>query len=432
MEAARALGEQLRRLRERAQLTQDLMVKLRGGSKTSISRYESGDRIPRTSYVRALLEEADLGGVSLTEDARAAVWAMYERALGPVGGRNSERAALYAQEKQLRLVQEQERQAAAELARLAAERDGLKTESGADLVRREELDADAARIQEACALLARRRQQILTTIDRMPHPRDDYFEDDGFGVKALTPAREPGPGHGNPLPAAVPPWQHLARSLAVALIAVAAVVWGVVLFQRDHAGPAAGAAADATSPAPAPSPEPPRTETPPASLEPSPSPAPPSTSPPVPPASAGPSSPSASTAAVRVRWRGNLVLDNGDRDGVATLGWELDPAPPRRSVGGDIALSCLLVCEPGRYAGQTIVVFNGTGTPRREECADLLNANPGSRTADVPDGTIACFGTRAKRVGYFTPHTAGQGQTRITATVWELPPDSETNGAPGT
>ncbi|MBV7249199.1 helix-turn-helix domain-containing protein [Streptomyces sp. MW-W600-10] len=428
MEAARALGKQLRRLRESAQLTQDLMVKLRGGSTTSISRYESGDRIPRTAYVKALLEEAALGGVSLTEDARAAVWALYERALGPVGGRNSERAALYAQEKQLRLVQEQEAQAVAELARLAAERDGLKTESGADLVRREELDSDGARIREACVLLARRRQQILATIGRMPHPRDD-----DFGVKVLSPAREPGPGQREPAPpAAVPPWQHLVRSLAVALIAVAAVVWGVVLFQRDHAGPAAGAAADATSPALAPSPEPPRTETPPASLEPSPSPAPPSTSPPVPPASAGPSSPSASTAAVRVRWRGNLVLDNGDRDGVATLGWELDPAPPRRSVGGDIALSCLLVCEPGRYAGQTIVVFNGTGTPRREECADLLNANPGSRTADVPDGTIACFGTRAKRVGYFTPHTAGQGQTRITATVWELPPDSETNGAPVT
>lgn len=126
---------------------------------------------------------------------------------------------------------------------------------------------------------------------------------------------------------------------------------------------------------------------------------------------------------MRVRWQGGLILDNGDRDGAATLGWELDPVSPRRSVGGDISLSCLLVCEPGRYAGQTIVVHDGSGTPRREECAELLNTNRGSRSADVPDGTIACFGTRAGRVGYFTPRTAGHGQTRISATVWELPPD---------
>ncbi|MER7983571.1 helix-turn-helix transcriptional regulator [Streptomyces sp. NPDC095817] len=48
-EATQALGRQLRRLRESAQLTQEVMVKLHGGSKTSISRYENGDRIPRTS-----------------------------------------------------------------------------------------------------------------------------------------------------------------------------------------------------------------------------------------------------------------------------------------------------------------------------------------------------------------------------------------------
>ncbi|MFF8438152.1 helix-turn-helix domain-containing protein [Streptomyces bacillaris] len=178
VEAARALGQQLRRLRESVQLTQELMVKLHGGSKTSISRYENGDRIPRATYVRDLLEETRLRGVPLTEDALAAMWAMYERALGPVGGRNSERAALYAQEKQLWLVRDQEAQAAEELARLAAERDGLETDlgSGEDLARRQELDADVARIHEERALLARRRQRILTTMDRMSHPGDDPTE----------------------------------------------------------------------------------------------------------------------------------------------------------------------------------------------------------------------------------------------------------------
>ncbi|MGQ4490014.1 hypothetical protein ACN6LM_000442 [Streptomyces sp. SAS_281] len=117
-----------------------------------------------------------------------------------------------------------------------------------------------------------------------------------------------------------------------------------------------------------------------------------------------------------------MTLDDGSSDGNPSISWAMDPVPPRRSAGGDISLLRQLVCASGRYAGRTIVVYHGNSTPQREECVGLLNANPGSSIADVPDGTVACFGTQAGRVGFFTPHAAGRGQILVHATVWELPP----------
>ena len=418
VEAARALGEQLRRLRESVQLSQELMVRLHGGSKTSISRYENGDRIPLTSYVKALLEETDRRGQPLTDDALAAVWSMYERALGPLGGRNSERAALYAQEKQLRLVQAQEARATAELARLAAERDGLETETSADPVRRKKLDGNIARLQEHRAHLAQRRQQILTTLSAMPDPPGDGSTD----VVPFTPPPEKDPGQPPPR---VPPWKRLLTSLSVLLLAAAAIIWGVLLLQRDPADHGSDTSAGSTTLTSVPPPAPPSSRVPTTSAAPSPPPTTRSASPTTePPSSEKSSQPPVSVpAAVGVRWHGNLVLDDGSSDGMPTTGWALDPVPPQRSAGGDISLACQLVCEPGRYVGRTIVVYNRGGTPRRTECVELLNANPGSSSADVPDGTTACFGTQAGRVGYFTPHAAGSGRIRLDATVWELPPD---------
>ncbi|WP_353962809.1 hypothetical protein [Streptomyces sp. NBC_01264] len=104
------------------------MVALHGGSITSVSRYENGDRLPRSAYVEALLEEADrCGRAPLTTAVRELVTALYERALGPVGGRNSERAALYEQERALREVQDRE----AETARLLAEPAARSQDPGA-------------------------------------------------------------------------------------------------------------------------------------------------------------------------------------------------------------------------------------------------------------------------------------------------------------
>ncbi|MGW1185131.1 helix-turn-helix domain-containing protein [Streptomyces drozdowiczii] len=425
-EAARALGRQLRRLRENAQLTQDLMVKLHGGSKTSISRYENGDRIPRTDYVKALLEETEQRGRSLTDDALAAVWALYERALGPVGGRNSERAALYAQEKQLRLVQAQEAQAAGELARLAADREVLETQVGADAALRE-LDADRARIERHREHLARERRRIVAAIDAMPDPGEDGRS------STLVPLPGP-PGTGSDQPTSlsvapgVPPWQRLMTLMVVLLIAVAAIIWGVAALRHDDSSrddEAGGTAqqepgkrpSGSSTPTPTPTPTPKPTR--------SPSSSPPTTDPAPPDAdktSPRPPSSPAAPAAVAVRWSGNVTLDDGSSDGNPSISWAMDPVPPQRSAGGDISLLCQLVCESGRYAGRTIVVYQGNSTPQREECISLLNANPGSSIADVPDGTVACFGTQAGRVGYFTPHAAGRGQIRVHATVWELPP----------
>ncbi|MCJ0869286.1 helix-turn-helix domain-containing protein [Streptomyces sp. AP-93] len=168
--AARALGEQLRLLRENAGLSQRAMVALHGGSITSVSRYENGDRLPRSAYVEALLEEADRRGrAPLTTAVRELVTALYERALGPVGGRNSERAALYEQERALREVQDREAETARLLAELAEPADqsqdpqaGAEPGDGADGV-----DARAAQLERLSGHLAVQRQRILGEIDHL-------------------------------------------------------------------------------------------------------------------------------------------------------------------------------------------------------------------------------------------------------------------------
>ncbi|MEU4181529.1 helix-turn-helix transcriptional regulator [Streptomyces sp. NPDC026589] len=241
---------------------------------------------------------------------------------------------------------------------------------------------------------------------------------------------EGGPGDDapGPVPRRRPPWAWVVST--VTALGVAAAVWAAATLIDDRnrtptEGPTAGAP---TAPDTRPTGRTPATETDPpeaaASSSADPTGPPPSLPPPtVPPASAPPSTPAGTLPApVRVRWQGTLTLDDGSNTGTPTTGWSLDPVPPRRAPMGDIGLSCHLSCEPGRYTGQTVVAFRGPGAPRRQDCVGLLNTNPGSRSADVPDGTTACFGTQAGRVGYFTPQAAGGGQIRLAATVWELPP----------
>ncbi|MER5934021.1 helix-turn-helix domain-containing protein [Streptomyces sp. NPDC002054] len=402
--AARALGVQLRLLRENAKLSQRDLVALLGGSITSVSRYENGERLPRSAYVEALLEEADLRGPApLTADVRELVTALYERALGPVGGRNSERAALYEQERALREVRDREAEATRLLGDLAAQRQDPRTDTGS----RESLDAQAAEVERLSAHLAVQRRQILRRIDRLLAglPAENAVELEPGPGEPPPPEGVPGLGR-----SAVPPWGHRSLAgLAAALIAVAAIVWGVVLLQRDNSAPS-----PSPSPTPSPSSSPTPSESP--SQDPASSPPPSPTPPPVtkPPAPTVP-------AAVAVQWRGTLTLDDGSTTGIPTTGWALDPVPPQRTALGDIALACQLVCEPGRYVGNTIITVDGSGAPARQTCVDLLNTNVGQRTADVPAGRTACFGTRAGRVGHFTPRPGNNGQVKLEVTVWELP-----------
>ncbi|MET9856929.1 helix-turn-helix domain-containing protein [Streptomyces sp. NPDC006450] len=434
--AARALGVQLRLLRENAGLSQRAMVALHGGSITSVSRYENGDRLPRSSYVEALLEEADRRGrTPLTTGVRELVTALYERALGPVGGRNSERAALYEQERALREVQDREAETARLLAELADQGQGLR----ADAEAREALEARAAQLERLSGHLAVQRRQIVGRIDGLLAGLPAEHTAELVPHTGTSPPSEGVSGAGR---GGVPPWGHRSppahlAGLAAVLIAVAAIVWGAVLLQRGDpastpgpvagAGPQPGAASSDPSSTPSPTPTP--------SSSPSPSPSPtisesssatpsPSTasSPPspIPPPETRPPAPKV-PAAVRVRWRGTLTLDDGSKSGSPTTGWFLDPVPPQRAPLGDLGLACQLSCDPGRYVGNTIVAFDGSGAPERQECVDLLNTQLGQRTADVPAGRTACFGTEAGRVGYFTPGTGNGGRVRLDVTVWELP-----------
>ncbi|WP_327257104.1 helix-turn-helix domain-containing protein [Streptomyces sp. NBC_01244] len=435
--AARALGEQLRLLRENAGLSQRAMVALHGGSITSVSRYENGDRLPRSAYVEALLEEADRRGrAPLTTAVRELVTALYERALGPVGGRNSERAALYEQERALREVQDREAETARLLAELAEPADqGQDPQAGTEAS--DGVGARAAQLERLSGHLAVQRQRILGEIDRLVARLPGEGSAELVPHQGMGPFPEPVSGTGHE---AVPPWKHRLplAGLAAVLIAVAAIIWGAVLLQRGNPAPGQSPIADAgpgresttptPNPTPSPSPTPSPTPTPTSSpTPPTPASTPPSSGPaPVPPPSSTPppaSEPPAPTVpeTVRVRWRGTLTLDDGSKTGIPTTGWFLDPVPPQRAPLGDLGLSCQLSCDPGRYVGKTIVAFKGPGTPDRQKCVDLLNTNLGQRTADVPAGRPACFGTEAGRVGYFTPGTGNGGQVKLQTTVWELP-----------
>lgn len=215
--------------------------------------------------------------------------------------------------------------------------------------------------------------------------------------------------------------------LVVALVGVAAIVLGTVLFQHEGSPSAAGSSAavssggssvdGASAPPQEPTTDPPHTPTtaPPSSTTP-----PPSTEPPSAPATEPP--PSTAPAAVHVRWQGTLTLDDGSASGSPITGWSLDPVPPQRAPMGDLGLACQLSCEPGQIVGTTVVPWSGSAPPQREQCVALLNTHLGQRTADVTPGSIACFGTDGGRVGFFTAGgTAGAGRQTLAVTVWERP-----------
>ncbi|MCZ4103622.1 MULTISPECIES: hypothetical protein [Streptomyces] len=214
--------------------------------------------------------------------------------------------------------------------------------------------------------------------------------------------------------------------LVVALVGVAAIVLGTVLFQHEGSSSTAGSSAavpsgassasGASAPPPAPTRDPPRTPT----TAPSTTTPPPSTEPATPPATEPPAS--TAPAAVHVRWQGTLTLDDGSTSGSPITGWSLDSVPPQRAPMGDLGLACQLSCEPGQIVGTTVVSWNGATPPKREQCVTLLNTHLGQRTADVTAGSIVCFGTDGGRVGFFTADGgAGGGRQTLAVTVWERP-----------
>ncbi|MCM2423772.1 hypothetical protein [Streptomyces sp. RKAG293] len=224
------------------------------------------------------------------------------------------------------------------------------------------------------------------------------------------------------IPAITTTWAQL----VVALVGVAAIVLGTVLFQHEGSPSAAGSSAavpsggssvsGASAPPQAPTPDPPPTST----TAPSTTTPPPSAEPPTPPATEPPAS--TAPAAVHVRWQGTLTLDDGSASGSPITGWSLDSVPPLRAPMGDLGLACQLSCEPGQIVGTTVVSWSGAAPPQREQCVTLLNTHLGQRTADVTPGSIVCFGTDGGRVGFFTAGgTAGAGRQTLAVTVWERP-----------
>ncbi|MGW1075167.1 hypothetical protein [Streptomyces sp. NPDC002537] len=229
---------------------------------------------------------------------------------------------------------------------------------------------------------------------------------------------------GNPVKlggAEIPAIPTTAARWTVALIGVAAIVLGTVLFRHEGSpsdgGSSGGGSVGGGSVGGA-GPLPPPVRTSPPVVHP---PAPPRT-PPTEPPTTDPAPPTAPPA-VRVRWHGTLTLDDGSANGMPTTGWSLDPVPPQRAPLGDLGLACQLSCAPGQLVSNTIVVWTGSTPPKRQQCVDLLNTHPGQRTADVPAGSLACFGTEAGRVGFLKSGGGGRsGRQSLDVTVWELPP----------
>ncbi|WP_405870336.1 hypothetical protein [Streptomyces sp. NBC_00005] len=152
----------------------------------------------------------------------------------------------------------------------------------------------------------------------------------------------------------------------------------------------------------------------PTTTAPQPGPTEPSTTPPPSPSKSTPPPTSKAPPAPqsRVRWHGNLVLD-GD---TMTRGWWLDQVPPGSAVNGDVYTEG----SSALYSDAALVAWSGSGAPTHDECAALLNANPGQHVLDVQVGDLACVGTWDKRVGYVEVTAVPDAQRiRVSATVWE-------------
>ncbi|MEV0457293.1 hypothetical protein [Catellatospora methionotrophica] len=191
---------------------------------------------------------------------------------------------------------------------------------------------------------------------------------------------------------------------------VAAVVAGFVLAALVLPGaqpaadpPADGGAASRTTPmepSVAPSSDGPPSPTPEGSPSPTASP------------TAGVPSPAVS---VRVRWHGLLVMDC-----CGGPGYSLDTVPPSGAMLGDVQ-----GVGYAEIAGAALAEWTAATPPSRADCARRLNAVVGQRRLEVQVGSVACFQTRAGRVGHLTvvalsrPGALDSLTTKVEATVWD-------------
>jgi hypothetical protein len=200
----------------------------------------------------------------------------------------------------------------------------------------------------------------------------------------------------------------LVGTLTAALIT--ATVTLIVTLNRPSGGNGSAAPPEPSLTTPAsdtPAPDPTTTAPQPEPTQPS------TTTPPSPPKSTRPPTSQAPPAPQsRVRWHGTLEL-NGD---TMTRGWWLDQVPPGSAVNGDVYTES----SSTLYSDAALVAWSGSGTPTHDECAALLNANPGQHVLDVQVGDRACVGTWDKRVGYVEVLAIPDAERiKVAATVWQ-------------
>ncbi|MGG8409957.1 hypothetical protein ACM614_26995 [Streptomyces sp. 12297] len=189
-------------------------------------------------------------------------------------------------------------------------------------------------------------------------------------------------------------------------------------FPSQSSPPAGGTAGGPDSSSeesdpPSPSPSPSR-----ASLSPTPpSPAPTPDAPPDPPDPTLPDPPPVEPPVpaprpAREQWSGSLTLDGS----AGVRGWFLDGVPPSRAPVGDLAIRGAYEM----YSNYGLAAWTGGGAATRQQCAALLNSQPGGRGLSVRVGDRACFGTEGGRVGYARVVDAPDSQTlTLGVRVWE-------------
>ncbi len=245
-EAAEQLGKKLREYRESANLTQQLLADQYGFSTTAVSRYETGQSLPKKGYIDALLHEVDQRLDSpLTAERRKTLYYLLRQALGPKNGKRRLDIELFeaqlardlnAQERDEARADIADRDARLLLATNPAEREQLRRERE-ELVQREAvLNEQRGRIQhridELQQLLSRDQEPGPDQAGPVPVPPPPAFSPQVPGAfpppgtapfpeagAGPFPPLEPGPGAGRPR------WTQwtLASALAVALALLAVI-----------------------------------------------------------------------------------------------------------------------------------------------------------------------------------------------------------------
>lgn len=167
----------------------------------------------------------------------------------------------------------------------------------------------------------------------------------------------------------------------------------------------------------------------PSSSAPAPPPAVPPSSPPpsLPTAEEAPSSTPSSPSPVRVRWRGQIVI-NGSSDQA-----DLDSVPPRKGAGAgaDLVGDWLKTSLRASGAGVQLAVLGDVATTGRAGCQETLATQGTGEIEYVRTGDTVCVTTSQGRVARLQVISAMQTSTapiiRATVTVWDPPQAPQDN-----